>query len=65
MEQVKKSNITTCNIKESEFCTKRCNDKICSKTPIIVKILTSDNKKKVKNLLEVMTKFDLKVGDYV
>lgn len=55
----------TCNIKESEFCIKKCKDQICSKIPIIISILTSGNKKKTQNLIDVLTKYDLKIGDYI
>jgi len=56
---------TMCNIKESEFCVKKCKDRICSNVPIIISILTSGNKKKIQNLVDVMSKYDLKIGDYI
>ena len=56
---------TTCNIKESEFCTKKCDDRVCSKMPIIISILTSGNKKKIQNLVDVLSKFEIKIGDYI
>ena len=54
---------TTCGVKESEVCMK-CDDRICSKVPIVVSIILSEDKKKIQNLVKVLTAFDLKLQSY-
>jgi hypothetical protein len=57
--------LETCNIKESEYCSKECKDRICSKVPIIISILTSESQHKIQNLIDVLYKYELKIGDYI
>lgn len=54
----------SCNINDSWHCLHICNDRICSKVPIIKSILLSGDKGKINNLLTVMEKYGLQVRDY-
>jgi hypothetical protein len=53
-----------CSIREAEHCYK-CKDRICSKVPIIVHILSSGDKRKVQNLVDVFSKYELVVSNYI
>lgn len=56
---------TSCNINDSFHCLHFCNDRICSKVPIIQLILLSGDKRKINNLTHVMDKYNLTVKDYL
>ena len=50
--------------KTSEHC-KSCKDQICRKYPVIDHILGSNDFIKIRGLNEVMSKYHLKVSNYV
>jgi hypothetical protein len=53
-----------CRISESEIC-RRCNDRICSKSPIIEHILASGDKRKITNLTKVLSEYDFYIKDFI
>jgi len=53
-----------CNVEYSEDCS-MCVQKLCGASPIIEHILLSNEVRKISNLNKLLSKYHLKVSDYI
>ena len=57
--------VEECHTRESEFCIKKCKDRICGKIPIVHHILLSEDNRKIQWLVDVFAEYELVIADYV
>jgi len=54
-----------CNRNDSHYCLHQCRDRVCGKVSVVKSIFSSGDRRRIQNLVGVMSAFEVKMEDYL